>query len=300
MNRSLNVLAGVVSLVLVVGACTKAAPEPIPTVTETETASAAPTTESPSPTSSDWVVNGCTIAPQTNCKGANLMGEDLRDAQLERSDLNGTNLSQALLHRANLRYASLHKSNLSAANLTAASMEQTVLTGANLSHANLKNASLEGASVTDVVWTHAYLCGTTMPDGTVDNSSCGGSSSPTPSPTPVAVSKVHITELDAQATVKCVQRGRPEIKVFYATKNATSVSFSPEPISWNSNKTSGTALMGFKCPRVHQDKHVSQTYTLTATGADGRTAQESTTVISHASPHLLGSTEGGDDMAGTS
>lgn len=289
MKSRFATLSMVAVLGLVLGACTDAAPAPTETVTET----ASPVTPpSPSPTSSAQTVGDCTIEPGTDCHGDDLSGATLRDAQLERSNFSRANLSDALLHRANLRYVDFHAASMNGVNLSSAHLENATLTDANLSHANLSYANLEGAAVTNAVFTHAYKCGTIMPDGKTDSSSCPAPS-PTPSPVP---SKPHVTEFDMQSQVHCVQRGRPQIKVFYATKDAVKIDLT-DAISntkkgtWDPKVTSGTALVSFTCPRAHQDRHVSQTYTLTAIGSDGTESSATATVTSKAAAHRLGESE---------
>ena len=85
------------------------------------------------------LVNGCVIAPFTNCAGFQFPGAVLQNAQL---------------HHANLRNAFL-----AAAVLTRADLTDAALNGANLRFANLTNADLTGATGVDL--TDAVVCNTT-------------------------------------------------------------------------------------------------------------------------------------------
>ena len=261
-------------MALVAGACTggeEAAPSP--TATETTAAPA-------SPAATVQTVNGCEIKPRTDCSGASLHGADLRAAELERSTLSDADLSEAMLHRANLRSADLHRADLQGANLSEAKLENADLSEANLGHANLSYANLKGADVTDASLANAYLCGTVMADGTEDSSSCA---SPSPSPHPTAspspaADKVVITEFDMQAIHHCPQPDQPVVVAFYGTKNAAKVEFSDVDLAVNPppKKTSGKVVLNFNCPE--KNKPYSQTYTMTAIGADGTKVTRTATV----------------------
>lgn len=95
-----------------------------------------------------------TCAP--NCQGADLSGANLSGANLYAADLSGANLTGANLNAANLSDANLTGANLTNANLNA------YLGWANLTDANLTGADTAGA----------YICRTTMPDGSVNNIGC--------------------------------------------------------------------------------------------------------------------------------
>lgn len=74
-----------------------------------------------------------------------LQGFDLQFARLRGANLEGANLYQANFYRANLIAANLHGANLGQANLA-----YTNLHGANLQGANLAGAKLLGANLTAV------------------------------------------------------------------------------------------------------------------------------------------------------
>lgn len=73
---------------------------------------------------------------------ANLIGVDLRRADLKCADLRGADLRGADLRRANLGGADLRRADLRRANL-----RRTNLIGANLSNADLRCANLIGADL---------------------------------------------------------------------------------------------------------------------------------------------------------
>ena len=83
---------------------------------------------------------------------------DLSGADLWSEDLSGADLTQANLAKANLTKTNLTKAILIKADLT----EAHHLYGANLTGADLPDANL----------IRAIFCGTTMQDGTTDNSGC--------------------------------------------------------------------------------------------------------------------------------
>ena len=72
--------------------------------------------------------------------GANLLGADLSGANLSEADLSGANLSEAILSRANLSRAKLSEANLSEAILSGAELSEAILSGAKLSEAILRRA----------------------------------------------------------------------------------------------------------------------------------------------------------------
>jgi hypothetical protein len=132
-----------------------------------------------------------------NLTSASLGGADLTDTDMNSADLSDANLGEANLTNANLgsawlSNANLHNANLNNANLYGAVMQDVYaydanLTNANLTNANLINANLYGAdlsgarlggailvdaNLTNAKLTNAYFCGTTMPDGSTNNSNC--------------------------------------------------------------------------------------------------------------------------------
>jgi hypothetical protein len=103
----------------------------------------------------------------------NLMNADFSYADLSVNDLSNTNLKNtnfkfARLHCTGLKGADLSNANLESANLSCADLSSANLTGANLRNANLANAD----GFDKALHTELKLCNTTMPDGTIDNSSC--------------------------------------------------------------------------------------------------------------------------------
>ena len=120
---------------------------------------------------------------------AKLHGADLRGARLNKANFRGVVLRHADLREASLKGANFSPTNprgrlvrstpacdpncqdadLSNADLSGANLSGANLTDANLYYANLTDANLNGATLTGAVF-----CGTTMPDGSTNNSSCGG------------------------------------------------------------------------------------------------------------------------------
>ena len=97
-----------------------------------------------------------------NGERADLVGADLRGANLEDADLRGANLIYADLRYANLRNAFLKDANLrhaflEDANLRGAFLEDADLRHANLRNADLRNADLKDAFLKDANLRHAYL-----------------------------------------------------------------------------------------------------------------------------------------------
>ena len=84
-------------------------------------------------------VNGHTIGP-----AADLRGADLTRANLKAANLNGANLKGA-----NLRGANLIRAGLTGADLTAANLTLTYLRGTNLEGANLTFAKMPDGSIHD-------------------------------------------------------------------------------------------------------------------------------------------------------
>ena len=115
-------------------------------------------------------------------KGANLERAVLTNAQLSGADFRGATLNDAILSGATLRNALFNNADLAGADLS-----DTVLKGADLSGAKLMNATLNGADMNFTVLTGANLtgatmgrartrwmkqCNTTMPNGRVSNLDC--------------------------------------------------------------------------------------------------------------------------------
>lgn len=113
---------------------------------------------------------------EANLSMANLQEADLSEANLSQANLSGANLQKANLRGANLQAANLQEANLRDADLSGANLRETNLQKANLRgaelwraemwDANLQDADLRWADLQGVELNGAYLCRTTMPDGT--------------------------------------------------------------------------------------------------------------------------------------
>jgi hypothetical protein len=117
-----------------------------------------------------------------NLDGANLVGATLNDVDFSSSTMRGVNLAATTIMGAAFVGADLE-----AANLAGLEMAFSTLAGANLRGANLRGAEmgyvtvddtdltgadLTGAQIGIVYLETALTCGTTMPDGTIDNADC--------------------------------------------------------------------------------------------------------------------------------
>jgi len=101
-----------------------------------------------------------------------LIGAELRDADLRGIDLSGADLRVANLSGADLRAANLSGADLRAANLTqaclvGADLSQANLVGANLTRANLVFAELVGADLTRANLGRAHLSGANLEGATL-------------------------------------------------------------------------------------------------------------------------------------
>jgi len=93
-----------------------------------------------------------------------LVGANLKEANLKETNLYGVNLSRANLYgvnlnRANLNRANLNRANLSRANLNRASLSYTDLSEADLSHANLSGATLVRTNCAGAILTDCHIYG---------------------------------------------------------------------------------------------------------------------------------------------
>jgi hypothetical protein len=86
------------------------------------------------------------IRKMKDLRGADLSGDDLRNANLRGADLRGANLSDADLSSANLRGADLRSANLEYANLSSADLRGADLEDANLNSADLRGTDLSGTT----------------------------------------------------------------------------------------------------------------------------------------------------------
>jgi hypothetical protein len=133
------------------------------------------------------VVDGCTIFPRprssqysTHCSSMNLQGADFSGLNLNYSTLGNSNLSFANLSHSNFFKAGLVNANLTSANLSSSGFGLAYFTVSNLTNANLTGATLTGADFTGANLTGAigadtsgaFLCNTTMPDGSISNRGC--------------------------------------------------------------------------------------------------------------------------------
>ena len=105
------------------------------------------------PAGAQQVINGCQIAPHSQCRNVNLTGATLREAELMRANLQGANLIHADLRGANLQGANLMQASLSQANLSGANLQGALLAGTQLQWANLREANLSGA-----IWSNGHKC----------------------------------------------------------------------------------------------------------------------------------------------
>jgi hypothetical protein len=117
------------------------------------------------------VISGCRIQPNTSCVGKNLAGADLRNAEL-----NGSNLQHVYLAGADLGGADLRGANLDGAVITNADLRS-----ADFSKSRLENVNLTGSDLTDSYFRLAVTnnnfggtirCRTTLPNGAIDSVSC--------------------------------------------------------------------------------------------------------------------------------
>jgi uncharacterized protein YjbI with pentapeptide repeats len=116
-----------------------------------------------------WDQEAMTRLKQTQeCTGCDLSGGDLRWANVYAAELGGApNLVNAVLDAADLSGANLYGANLEGTKLRGAN-----LAGATLSWASLLGSDLTGADITGARFDGARFCGTTMPDGSQNNTNC--------------------------------------------------------------------------------------------------------------------------------
>ena len=109
---------------------------------------------------------------KSNFKEKDFSGRDLSEADLSYSDLSDTFLHKIILESANLQGANLKGANLLQANLRNADLREANLIGADLSGSDLSGANLSGAKVgfqnkIMVKITAVKLTGATLPDGSI-------------------------------------------------------------------------------------------------------------------------------------
>jgi uncharacterized protein YjbI with pentapeptide repeats len=100
--------------------------------------------------------------PKCDLRGANLVGIDLTDANLQNANLTGANLIFSNLTNANLQGA-----NLNMANLTGATLNEANLNNANLIYANLINVELIDTKMNQTNLTGANLVGVNFSDAEI-------------------------------------------------------------------------------------------------------------------------------------
>lgn len=94
------------------------------------------------------------LLSRANLYGADLSGADLSyayldNANLAHANLNGANLYHTNLHQAHLKLADLTSSNVTASNLSEANLIRANLTKASISYSDLESANLAGANLKD-------------------------------------------------------------------------------------------------------------------------------------------------------
>lgn len=104
-----------------------------------------------------------------NLSGVGLQDAVLNDEDLSETDLSGADLSGAMLQRANLRRADLSGALLRQASLVEADLTEAVLNGADLSRANLGAANLCGAELDTTILSEATLAGANLMGATLIN-----------------------------------------------------------------------------------------------------------------------------------
>lgn len=259
------------AVVALLFACTKSEPQASPVVVPT---SPIPTSVSPSV----MMVGDCEIVPQTDCPDA-----ELTLVSLQGADLHGANLSGANLHASNLRRVDFTGADLTRTDITDSDLTKAKLVGADLAGASLKDANLTGTNLTGATLklsqlNNTRLCGTILPDGTKDDTSCAEPSvSPSSSVSPAA--GVVITKFAAPSAVVCPSSPPTAVvtaKIHYATTGATSVGFMIDGESPGAgagyDPKRGVASLDFPCNRS------SHRYTIVASADTGKPVKESTIV----------------------
>lgn len=107
-------------------------------------------------------------------KRANLRGEKLYNAKLEKADLRHTDLQQADLWWANLQDADLRRANLSGADLSGADLYGADLRRANLENAYMRGSSLQNANLSGANLRNADLVGVDLQGADLENADLRG------------------------------------------------------------------------------------------------------------------------------
>ena len=110
------------------------------------------------------VVGGAGADPAClpDCNGENLIGRDLRFANMAGASLRGASLTIANAARADLSGADLSFANLARADLEEADLSEAELYGATLAEADLRGANLSGASLFGASLIYADLAGANL------------------------------------------------------------------------------------------------------------------------------------------
>jgi uncharacterized protein YjbI with pentapeptide repeats len=111
---------------------------------------------------------------RANLRRADLTGADLIGADLSRANLREADLTYADLSRANLREAKLFDANLCEANLSRASLGEAQLGGAFLYQTNLSGADLTGANLIGADLREAYLSEADLTDANLTRADLSG------------------------------------------------------------------------------------------------------------------------------
>lgn len=114
-------------------------------------------------------INGLTIEPYANLRGADLVGVNLSSTSLIY-----INLSYANLIGTNLRGTTFSNAKLFCANISCANASNAIFNNANLKHtdfssANLNNAIFNGSNLRGAVFSNANLSGADFSNANLDN-----------------------------------------------------------------------------------------------------------------------------------
>jgi uncharacterized protein YjbI with pentapeptide repeats len=116
-----------------------------------------------------YYIDAITLHLLAPAPGANLVAVDLTSEDLVGADLRGANMVESILTGVDMTYANLRGTNLAAANLN-----DTVLSGAILNYANLSGAFLQAAYLGDAQLIHANLSGSWMEGADLGNAKLRG------------------------------------------------------------------------------------------------------------------------------
>ncbi len=108
--------------------------------------------------------SNCHLRRVSSSGGLRWIGAVLPKAELRKADLRNADIRGANFRAADLRLADFRNANISGADLRNADLSGADLSGANLFKTNLTGAKLQSVK----------LCKTTMPNGSMDNTGCGG------------------------------------------------------------------------------------------------------------------------------